>query len=152
MNYNIRPMTEADIDDVYAIEITTHIAPWKKSIIKDCVRAGYNCLILEIQIREQRVISGYIICREKDGYCHLLNFCIAKHFQSKGYGRKFLEYLVATISENKEMAYIILEVRPSNKTAVHLYESFGFKINKIKKAYYTDNEFIEDAIVFKKNL
>jgi ribosomal-protein-alanine N-acetyltransferase len=145
-------MNEEDIDNVYSIETTVHIAPWSKNILRDCVLVGYNCLILETHINHEWATGGYAICRHKNGYCHLLNFCIAKHLQGKGFGRKFLKHVLARIDEDQEVAYITLEVRPSNKVALHLYETLGFKISEIKKSYYTDNEYVEDAIVLKKEL
>ena len=45
-----------------------------------------------------------------------------------------------------ERAY--LEVRETNRVAIHLYETFGFKIAHYRKSYYTNGE---DALVMVKN-
>jgi [ribosomal protein S18]-alanine N-acetyltransferase len=152
MTWRVRPMVDADIEDVYAIETSVHIAPWNKSILRDCVLVGYNCLVLEINVDNQWVLGGYIICRHKDEYYHILNFCIAKLMQSQGYGRKFLQKVLNVLALNKEIKYIILEVRPSNKGALYLYKTLGFELAEIKKEYYKDNNKTEDAILLKKIL
>lgn len=46
MTWRIRNMSESDIDKVYAIETSVHIAPWSKDILRDCVLVGYKCLVL----------------------------------------------------------------------------------------------------------
>lgn len=150
--WNIRCMHESDIDNVYAIETTVHIAPWSRTILRDCVVVGYDCLALETRINDDWVLGGYMICRRRDHVCHILNFCIAKHLQSLGYGRKFLEHVLKLLSKNKDTHSVMLEVRPSNVSALHLYQSMGFEQAEIKQNYYKDNDKVEDAILLKKFL
>jgi len=56
------------------------------------------------------------------------------------------------ISQNPELLYAALEVRPSNLIALNLYQSLGFKQAEIKKDYYNEQGQIEDAILLKKVL
>ncbi|STY29385.1 GCN5-related N-acetyltransferase [Legionella wadsworthii] len=147
---NIRKMTESDIDAVYAIEKSVHIAPWDRDILRDCVRVGYDCRVFESGPKENTSICGYIISRHAGNCCHILNFCIAKPFQSQGNGRLFLQEVLSSLDEIKSLDYVILEVRPSNKTALHLYTSMGFEQIEIKPAYYVEENNIEDAIVLRK--
>lgn len=150
--WNIRRMTESDVDAVYAIETSAHITPWSKNILRDCVLVGYRCLVLELQMDKSKIIGGYAICRHADNSCHLLNLCIAKELQSQGYGRIFLQELLNSLVLFKDIKNVILEVRPSNKIALHLYETMGFEQVEIKRDYYKDTEQIEDAIFLRKNL
>ncbi|KTD15658.1 GCN5-related N-acetyltransferase [Legionella gratiana] len=152
MTFTIRSMTESDIDTVYAIEKNVHIAPWSRDILRDCVRVGYDCRVFEINVDENPIIVGYVICRISNNYSHILNLCIAKSFQSKGYGRKFLENILNSFIQLPHIEYVVLEVRPSNKIALSLYHSMGFEQVEIKPAYYTDNNKVEDAILLKKTL
>ncbi len=150
---NIRRMRDTDIDNVYAIETTVHVAPWSRNILRDCVLVGYDCRVLEINDEHNRAtLGGYIIARISDNTCHILNFCIAKSFQSKGWGRKFLQTFLHSLSENNQLAFVVLEVRPSNGSALHLYQTMGFEQVEIKKEYYKDKHGIEDAILLKKQL
>ncbi|PWY54903.1 ribosomal-protein-alanine N-acetyltransferase [Legionella qingyii] len=152
MTLNIRSMNESDIDKVYAIEKDVHIAPWYRDILRDCVRVGYDCRVFEVDVENSLIIGGYIISRHSNKSCHILNFCIAKSFQSKGYGRQFLERVLHSLIESQHIDYVVLEVRPSNKAALHLYKSMGFEQIEIKPAYYIENNHVEDAIVLKKIL
>jgi ribosomal-protein-alanine N-acetyltransferase len=152
MTWNIRRMNESDIENVYAIETSVHIAPWSKNILRDCVLVGYNCLVLETQIENIWMLGGYIICRHNNRTCHILNYCIAKHLQSQGYGRKFLQHVLDSLIQIKDIDQVILEVRPSNSIALHLYDTLGFKQMEVKQGYYNDNNKVEDAILLKKIL
>lgn len=150
MILNIRRMKDSDIDNVYFIETNVHIAPWSKDILRDCVLVGYDCQVLEIKNADSPVLGGYIITRYSENTAHILNFCIAKSLQSKGYGRKLLQTVLNSLTFNTKIHSVVLEVRPSNATAIHLYETMGFQQAEIKKDYYKDGINVEDAILLKK--
>ncbi len=145
-------MKDTDIDSVYSIENNVHIAPWSKEILRDCVLVGYDCRVLEIHQGDSVVLAGYIICRLNSNVCHILNFCIAKPLQSKGFGRKLLQTVIYSITKYSKIESMILEVRPSNAAALHLYKSLGFVQVEVKKNYYKDNNQVEDALLLKKEI
>lgn len=150
MTLNVRPMTESDLDDVYAIERNAHITPWGRDIIRDCVLVGYDCQVLEIDNGETVLLAGYIISRHSEKECHILNLCIDSTMQAKGYGRQFLEIYLSALEKSNQADSVILEVRPSNKKALHLYNSIGFQQVEYKKDYYNDANGTEDAVLLKK--
>jgi ribosomal-protein-alanine N-acetyltransferase len=47
------------------------------------------------------------------------------------------------------MQDVLLEVRPSNPIAVHLYESLGFERIGVRKGYYQAHGGREDALVYR---
>ncbi|RYV71848.1 ribosomal-protein-alanine N-acetyltransferase, partial [Legionella pneumophila] len=138
MILNIRRMKDSDIENVYSIETNVHIAPWSKDILRDCVLVGYDCRVLEINNGDSSILAGYIISRISNNSCHILNLCIAKPLQSKGLGRKLLQTVLYSLSKYTQTESVILEVRPSNGAALHLYETMGFEKVEIKKDYYKD--------------
>ncbi|HBD9376240.1 TPA: ribosomal protein S18-alanine N-acetyltransferase, partial [Legionella pneumophila] len=138
MILNIRKMKDSDIENVYSIETNVHIAPWSKDILRDCVLVGYDCRVLEINNGDSPILAGYIISRISNNSCHILNLCIAKPLQSKGLGRKLLQTVLYSLSKYTQTESVILEVRPSNSAALHLYETMGFEKIEIKKDYYKD--------------
>lgn len=152
MIVNIRSMKETDLDDVYTIETEVHISPWSKEIIRDCFLVGYDCKVLELKLNDAPVLAGYIISRLSQDQYHILNFCIAKSFQFKGLGRKFLQAVLDSLSNQGQVKSVLLEVRPSNSVAIHLYTSLDFETVAVKKDYYKDKSGMEDAIVLKKNV
>ncbi|HDV5697985.1 TPA: ribosomal protein S18-alanine N-acetyltransferase [Legionella pneumophila] len=152
MILNIRRMKDSDIENVYSIETNVHIAPWSKDILRDCVLVGYDCRVLEINNGDSSILAGYIISRISNNSCHILNLCIAKPLQSKGLGRKLLQTVLYSLSKYTQTESVILEARPSNSAALHLYETMGFEKVEIKKDYYKDKNSVEDAILLKKLL
>ncbi|MFO3214829.1 ribosomal protein S18-alanine N-acetyltransferase [Legionella pneumophila serogroup 1] len=152
MILNIRRMKDSDIENVYSIETNVHIAPWSKDILRDCVLVGYDCRVLEINNGDSSILAGYIISRISNNSCHILNLCIAKPLQSKGLGRKLLQTVLYSLSKYTQTESVILEVRPSNSAALHLYETMGFEKVEIKKDYNKDKNTVEDAILLKKLL
>ncbi|HAU0328687.1 TPA: GNAT family N-acetyltransferase, partial [Legionella pneumophila] len=120
-------MKDSDIENVYSIETNVHIAPWSKDILRDCVLVGYDCRVLEINNGDSSILAGYIISRISNNSCHILNLCIAKPLQSKGLGRKLLQTVLYSLSKYTQTESVILEVRPSNSAALHLYETMGFE-------------------------
>ena len=152
MILNIRRMKESDIDNVYTIETSVHIAPWSRDILRDCVLVGYDCRVLEINNGDSPILGGYIISRISNNSCHILNICIAKPLQSKGLGRKLLQTVLYSLTKFTDTSSVVLEVRPSNLSALHLYQSMGFESAETKKDYYKDEHGVEDAILLKKIL
>ena len=137
-------MLTSDIDSVYSIEKNAHITPWNKEILRDCVLVGYDCRV----ISNDKTITGYIISRYADNVLHVLNVCIDETMQGRGYGRLLLDAVFTSLPQHCRA--IILEVRPSNVAAIHLYESMGFTQKEVKQGYYKDLTDTEDAIVLEK--
>lgn len=142
----LRPMQQTDIDQVYAIELSSHRAPWSREILSDCQRVGYDCRVFETFIEGKKTIIGYIICRYTLNAGHILNLCIDQKVQGKGYGKKLLERFLKSLPD-RTIDSLVLEVRPTNKTALNMYAKFGFIQAGIRKEYYKDKNGIEDAIM-----
>lgn len=147
MAHIIRPMQQSDLEEVYSIESSAHIAPWSKKIIHDCIAVGYPCFVL----CKKRHIQGFAITRMAAGECHLLNLCIANKAQRKGYGEALLKHVMEKAKIICQT--IILEVRPTNLKAIKLYEKYDFKEIGRRKDYYTNpDKTHEDAIVLSRSL
>ncbi|MDP1604039.1 MAG: ribosomal protein S18-alanine N-acetyltransferase [Legionella sp.] len=147
----IRSMYSSDIDEVYSIELGAHRTPWSREIISDCVLVGYDCRVLEESDDDIKSIVGYMIGRRSLNVYHVLNFCIAPSSQNRGLGKFMLKEVLDSLTTDK-LDTIILEVRPTNKVAIALYEAFGFQQDAIKKDYYKDKNGVEDALLLKKTI
>lgn len=149
----IRAMQLEDMDKVYAIELTAHRAPWTLQILTDCVLVGYDCQVLVLQESNEPIVIGFMISRYYQRTYHILNLCIEPSYQDKGYGqyllKSILNKLLPTIVD-----LVMLEVRPSNVAALHIYEKMGFQKIGIKADYYSDQQgqVEEDAVVLQKLL
>lgn len=94
-------------------------------------------------IDEERVI-GYICFWIVRDEIHIMNIAIHPDMRGKGMARLLLDKLIK-LAINKNISSIWLEVRPSNRIAINLYERLGFKKVGIRKGYYSDTH--EDAII-----
>ena len=87
----LTPMTEADLDEVAAVEKLAYEFPWSRGNFQDSLRNGYFGVCL-------RHVTGTLI-----GYCvlmpvvdemHLLNLCVAPPAQRAGAGLTLLREAV----------------------------------------------------------
>jgi len=142
-----RAMGHFDLKEVMAIETQAYSFPWTEGIIRDCLRIGYRCRILEVQDR----IEAYGILSIVAGEAHILNLCVRPESFGQGLARSMLRHLLDVARINAAMT-IFLEVRPSNPRAVMLYQRAGFCEVGIRKDYYPAPSGREDALVMAKEL
>ena len=143
----IRPMTHEDLALVSDIERRSYDYPWSHGVFRDCLLAGYQCVVL---VRDERV-AGYGILSIAAGEAHILNLCVDPDHRAHGYGEQLLDEILGRARE-AEVAEIFLEVRPSNETAIKLYRKKGFHQVANRPAYYQSQRGREDAAVLAKKL
>ena len=134
-------MQEADIEAVAALEAEVSPAPWSPGIFRDCLRAEYECWVLQAE-----KVFGYAIFSLGPGEAHLLNIAISPARQRQGFARQLLTK-VARIARVQGVERVLLEVRPSNLRARAIYETAGFEFLSLRKQYYGPPK-KEDALVY----
>lgn len=139
----LRPMQEADLPMVFTIEQLAYTHPWSLRILQDCLRVGYKAWVL---LREAEVM-GYGFLSVAAGEAHVLNICIDPQYHGQGYGRHLLQHLLSLARQNGADT-VFLEVRPSNETAIQLYNRLGFNQVGLRKNYYPHADGREDALIF----
>ena len=137
-----RPMTVADLDAVLHIENRAYSFPWTRGIFSDCLTAGHECRIACLN----GVVIGHAVLSAAAGESHLLNVCIKRELQGSGLGRAFLHHLIDR-AQILGAQVLFLEVRPSNRSAVGLYDTLGFLRVGVRKDYYPGDQGREDAWV-----
>lgn len=137
-----RPMQFEDLDRVMEIEPTIYSHPWSRGNFSDSLHAGYSCWVYE----SEGEVVGYAVVMTVLDEAHLLNISIAAEHQGRGLGRELLNHLI-DIARRHGATMMFLEVRPSNKNAIALYESIGFNEFSIRKGYYPAHNGREDAIL-----
>lgn len=142
--YQIRRMMTADVHAVYAIECRSHIKPWSKQILRDCVTAGHECYLLFYHDR----LIGYVIWQLIVDECHILNLCIDLQSQHQGHGTYLLNHTISQAQTNACYS-VYLEVRESNHAAIALYKNNGFTQIGVRKQYYKNKDSAENALIFK---
>lgn len=144
---HIRPMREIDLAEVASIEQKSYAFPWSENIFRDCLRVGYTCRALDLAGQ----VIGYGIMSLGAGEAHILNVCVREEFRCVGIGRRLLDHLLESAAA-AGVAEAFLEVRPSNLSAIRLYQRLGFEQIGIRRGYYQAPEGREDAIVLKREL
>ncbi len=75
---------------------------------------------------EKRVL-GYSCFWSLSGELQLVNIAVHPDLRGQGLGRRLVNHLLLE-AESREAEKIFLEVRPSNRAAIGLYERLGFKV------------------------
>lgn len=146
---NVSIIDESYLHEIYDIEIKAQQDPWSIKLLKDCFESNYTILGY---ISEDGILQGYLIFTRVLDESELQNIAVEPTMQNHQIGSKLLnEYLKICLNDGIVQSF--LEVRISNKRAIHLYEKFGYVQCGVRKNYYPTSIGREDAILmeFRKN-
>jgi [ribosomal protein S18]-alanine N-acetyltransferase len=143
----IRPMRGLDVAEVVAIERASYQFPWSEGIFRDCLRVGYVCRVMTVG----RQVMAYGVMSFGAGEAHILNLCVGETYRCRGVGKRLLTTLLERATA-AGMGEAFLEVRPSNTTAIRLYQAMGFEQVGMRRGYYQAAGGREDAAVLKRVL
>lgn len=146
LDYDIRPMTEQDLDQVLAIEAVSFINPWKREdfLYELNENPVSNLFVIELS---NASLNLKCVCGFFD-YWHtfdsgtLCQIAVHPDIRREHLATMMMEEIVSD-AKAKKIRTLTLEVRKSNEAAIKLYEKFNFKYSHIKPGYYSDGE---DAI------
>jgi ribosomal-protein-alanine N-acetyltransferase len=167
--YLVRAMTEADIDQVAAIERESFPTAWPHTAYKrelanklarylvvidpaasapEATKSRRSFLSL---FREQppppapeQYIVGYIGLWLVVDEAHIVAIAVREAYRRRGLGELLLAEAIEVALANQQQA-VTLEVRQSNHAAQALYEKYRFLKVGVRRRYYTDNN--EDALI-----
>jgi ribosomal-protein-alanine N-acetyltransferase len=140
-------MGESDLEAVLAIERAVYSHPWTKGNFADSLRAGYCCRTWRLGGE----LLGYFVMLAAAGEAHLLNLSIAAAWQRRGHGSALLAESMR-LAREAGAASMFLEVRPSNRPGLALYEHRGFRKIAQRRGYYPAASGREDALVLSRAL
>ena len=141
-------MVEADLHEVVAIETDIYPFPWTRGNFLDSVRSGYSVWVLR---DPQAALVAYAVMTLMIDEAHLLNLSVARASQREGVGWRTLEWM-AEVARGYGARTMLLEVRPSNASAVRMYERYGFEKIGVRRGYYPAASGREDAVVMRVSL
>ncbi|WP_333844378.1 ribosomal protein S18-alanine N-acetyltransferase [Pelomicrobium sp.] len=143
----LRPMCVEDVERVMRIEEEIYAFPWTRGNFLDSIRARYHCYLYEVP----SALVGYGVMMVAVQEAHLLNLSIASSWQRRGHGRELLAHFIR-IAREQGAHTMVLEVRPSNDAASHLYRRAGFRVVGVRPNYYPAEGGREDAILMERPL
>lgn len=135
------PLSKDLIDEILVIESSTHSAPWSRKSFENELEHKYGVFL--VALIEGKVIGyggTWVLVDE----AHVTNVVVSPEFRGEGIGRKLMNEMLLK-ARDKGAVCATLELRKSNEVALKLYESMGFVMATVRKAYYPDNQ--EDALV-----
>jgi ribosomal-protein-alanine N-acetyltransferase len=94
-------------------------------------------------------INGFLFGSQVADEAEVLSIAVAADSRCKGQGTALLQACIDEFNR-RGVTSLFLEVRESNRAAIHFYKKFGFVKTRLRKGYYQDPT--EDAICMQKKL
>ena len=135
----IRSLGYSDLPQVISIERRAFPTPWSLAMfVLELSKPSGVCLAAV----QEGQLAGYLICSRYADVWHLMNIAVDPPARRQGVATALLEEMITRAGED---ASYTLEVRPSNGSAIALYERFGFRSAGTRRRYYQDTG--EDALI-----
>ncbi|AZS78182.1 tRNA (adenosine(37)-N6)-threonylcarbamoyltransferase complex dimerization subunit type 1 TsaB [Achromobacter spanius] len=140
------PLTQADLDEVVALEAQVQAFPWTRGNFADALASGYGAWVL----RREGKVAAFCILMFAPDVAHLLVIAVSKHLHRQGLGGILLDWCEQQARE-RGLEGVLLEVRPSNTSAVSFYQHHGYLQIGVRRGYYpAEKGAREDALVMQK--
>ena len=151
----IRESKPSDLDRILEIERKSFRNPWSIGLFKFfSKRYPHGFLVAEVNGK----VVGYVITALETKldfkrlsivkHGHILNLAVDEGYRKRGVASALLRHILRSLQES-EASKVYLEVRVSNLAAIKLYSKFNFKVEKVLRTYYPDEE---DAYLMSKTL
>jgi ribosomal-protein-alanine N-acetyltransferase len=143
MDPRVRPSSLSHLDHIIAIERLSYASPWPSSVFVDEMQHEWSRIWGYFPGGFQAPV-GFVLFWEIYDEVHILNLAVHPRYRRKSVARALLAALFEH-SRGHGFKFVTLEVRRSNQGAIDLYKSFGFRVEGVRKGYYSDN--LEDALI-----
>ena len=128
----LRDMTEPDLRGVVSIETRAYEFPWSRGNFADSLNSRY---VVQVMALPDGTVLGYFVAMPGVEEMHLLNITVDPALHGRGLGLHLLDgVLLAAVMHGAHLLW--LEVRPSNRRAIRLYERYGFHAVAKRRNYY----------------
>lgn len=136
----LRRALHDDLDVMVGIERASFPDPWSKASMKEEVESDWPPLVVE---REGKVVAYLCVWGVLDEW-HITNLAVHPDYRRQGLGKRLL-CAVIDLAAGAGCQRLLLEVRPSNVTALRLYSGQGFVELYRRPRYYIKPS--EDGLV-----
>jgi ribosomal-protein-alanine N-acetyltransferase len=147
----IRQFSKEDVGAVLAMQSKMPmISPWLKGdYLRLASDPGGIILVAELETTDPPKMLGFVAFRRVVDEAELHIMAVDPAMQRQGVGRELLREGQKRLLQAGAKR-VFLEVRASNKPALELYYSAGFKLHSVRKDYYRMP--LEDALVLSLDL
>ena len=146
MNIKIVPMNADHLEELEKLERLCFSRPWSRKMLAEELE-NQCAAFLVAQDGDTGKVVGYagLLVVADEGY--ITNVAVFPEYRRRGGAAQLLS-VFENFARGSHLAFLTLEVRPSNTAAIALYESFGFQQAGRRKNYYDLPK--EDALILTK--
>ena len=139
--YKLVPMDRGHIKEIAQIERQCFSMPWSESALEEELYNPQASFI--VAQRADGAVLGYAGLHVAADEGYIDNIAVREEYRRQGIADDLLDVFVRFGAAN--LAFLTLEVRPSNQAAIDLYFKHGFAQVGRRKDYYENPR--EDAII-----
>lgn len=138
----IVPMNADHLEELERLERICFSRPWSKRMLGE--ELENQCAAFLVAEDENGTVLGYagLLVMLDEGY--ITNVAVFPEYRRLGVAAKIIDVYMNFAAAN-DLAFLTLEVRPSNEAAIALYRRFGFEEVGRRKNYYDLPK--EDALI-----
>ena len=141
----IRPMAAEDLARVMGIAQTLKNAPhWPLAAYRAALAPSSSPRRVALVAEDALSVVGFAVAILLPPQAELETIGVAAGNQRRGVARRLFATLAGEF-ERAQITEVVLEVRASNRSALELYRSLGFRESGRRPRYYADP--IEDAVL-----
>ncbi len=134
-------MKAEDVPEISRLEREAFSMPWSEEDFEGMIRSeNARYYVAE---KEGAILGGcglYIVLEEAS----ITNVVIRREARNQGVGTELMRHMMEMCGRDGVKAFT-LEVRVSNKAAIHMYEKVGFVSEGIRPGFYEKP--VEDAMI-----
>lgn len=134
-------MKAEDVPEISRLEREAFSMPWSEADFEGMIRSeNARYYVAE---KEGAILGGcglYIVLEEAS----ITNVVIRREARNQGVGTELMRHMMEMCGRDGVKAFT-LEVRVSNKAAIHMYEKVGFVSEGIRPGFYEKP--VEDAMI-----
>lgn len=144
MSFSIEIMEEKYIKYIADLERTCFSKPWtERGLQAELLNENAHFYVAVLYGR----VIGYVGFHSAADEGYIANIAVHSNYRKMGCASMLLKNAINQ-AKKLGLAFLSLEVRPSNETAIHLYKNFGFEEVGIRKGFYTEPK--EDGLIMTK--
>lgn len=146
MSVKIVPMTADHLEELEKLERICFLRPWSRKMLAEELENQCAAFLVAEDSVSGRVLgyAGLMVVAD-EGY--ITNVAVFPEYRRQGIAAQILQVFLQFAAAN-HLAFLTLEVRPSNAAAIALYQGFGFEEVGRRKNYYDLPK--EDALILTK--
>ena len=141
MAFTVKNASADLLGQIEAIEQACFSVPWTRAQLAGQLDHERHVFLAAT---EGETVLGYVGMMYVLDEGYIANVAVSPDARRRGVGRALIAALLDRAAE-LELAFVTLEVRPSNAAAIALYAGFGFEVVGRRKNYYDKPS--EDALL-----